>query len=190
MPHVGERDAQVHLGVERVGFEPKRTSIEIDRPFGPVVLPEDDSQIIEDPKVILIELIRPEEIRHGLRRAALLPDCRAQVVEHVGVVGIEAECLAKASLGLGTSSFVQQFRAFEKVSSCHGMGCVSRPGTGQRHIPGQCFRKRGHDITPSGRCHRSRVDRLGSRCWPAPPAMSTWIWPRVKRDRPTLPSPI
>src|SRR5262249_43820501 len=66
LAEVRERDAKVHLRIKRVRLELECTAVIDDRFLGPALFPECDSQVVENAEVILLELIRPKIISHGL----------------------------------------------------------------------------------------------------------------------------
>ena len=104
--HVGEGNTEVHLGIERIGVELKRPAVIFDRPFRPALVPEDHSQVIENPEVMLLELVGSEVIGHGLWRASLFPDRSAQIVKDIGVFGLELKGLAQLCLGFSETSLL------------------------------------------------------------------------------------
>ena len=100
LTQVGKGDTQVHLGVERARLDLERPAVKRDGTIGTALVPESDSQVVQDSEVVGFELVSAEVIRHRFGRATLFPDGCTQVVEDVGVIRIQSECFAEAELRL------------------------------------------------------------------------------------------
>ena len=190
LAQVGEGDTQVHPRIERVGLNLEGPPVEHDGAIRPPLVPKGDSQVVQDPEVLGLELVCAEVIGHGLGRAALLPDGGAQIVEHVGVVGIEAECFTKAGLGFGEASLSEQRCALKEVIPGRGIELRSAASCGACRVAIRTWMSPDMGLAPSRPVSRLEARRFARGCVGRSRRPSMWGWPRVKRDWPTLPSPI